>query len=137
MPLELEERERFRFYELSREEKDRVLKKLRELLSKHTEIVLAIAFGSFLKDYPFRDIDIAIYVVGNSDALDLKFELEEELEESVGYSIDVTVLNDAPPWFVKKVLREGLVLFTKQPLLPEKLLLKALDEEMRIDELRD
>ncbi len=75
MPLELEERERFRFYELSREEKNRVLKKLRELLSKHTEIVLAIVFGSFLKDYPFRDIDIAIYVVGNSDALDLKFEL--------------------------------------------------------------
>lgn len=107
------------------------------MLSRHTEIVLAIVFGSFLKDYPFRDIDIAIYVVGNSDALDLKFELEEELEESVGYPIDVTVLNDAPPWFVKKVLREGLVLFTKQPLLPEKLLLKALDEEMRIDELRD
>jgi len=133
LSLELEERERFRFYRLSPEEKILILNKLRDVLSKRSEIVLAIVFGSFLKDYPFRDIDIAIYTTGNPDPLDLKLELEEELEKVLNYPVDIAILNEAPPWFVKKVLKEGTLLFTKQPTLPEKLFLKALDEEKLIE----
>jgi len=61
--------------------------------------------------------------------LDYKLRLKEELEKVVGYPIDVAVLNDAPPWFVKKVLNKGRPIVMKQPLLLEKLYLKAIDEE--------
>jgi len=129
MSLELEERERFRFFRLSPQEKEKLVEKLRGELSKHGEVVLAIVFGSFLKDYPFRDIDVAVYAVPLEDSLDYKLRLEEELEKVVGYPIDVVVLNDAPPWFVKKVLEEGRPIVVKQLLLLEKLYLKAIDEE--------
>ncbi len=131
MPLELEERERFRFYKLSPEEKLKILEKIREELEKHEEIKLAIVYGSFLKSYPFRDIDIAVYVVTDKDLLDYKFELEEKLENKISYPVDIAILNEAPPWFVRKVLKEGKILVQKQPLLTEKLYLKALDEEYK------
>ncbi len=131
MPLELEERERFRFYKLSLEEKLKILEKIREELEKHEEIKLAIVYGSFLKSYPFRDIDIAVYVVTDRDLLDYKFELEEKLENKISYPVDIAILNEAPPWFVRKVLKEGKILIQKQPLLAEKLYLKALDEEYK------
>jgi len=133
--LELEERERFRFYSLSPQEKEGLLEKLREELSRHEEIKLAVVFGSFLKDYPFRDIDVAVYVVGGADPLDYKLGLEEELERKIGYPIDIAVLNEAPPWFVRKVLREGRALFTRHPLLLERLYLKAIDEEQHFKNL--
>jgi len=129
MSLELEERERFRFFRLSPREKEELIEKLRDELSKRGEVVLAVVFGSFLKDYPFRDVDVAIYAVPLEDSLDYKLRLEEELEEVIGYPIDVAMLNDAPSWFVKKVLEEGRPIVMKQPLLLEKLYLKAIDEE--------
>jgi len=136
MPLELEERERFRFYSLNPQEREELLERLREELCNRDEVKLAVVFGSFLKDYPFRDIDVAVYVTGNIDPLDYKLRLEEELERKIGYPIDVTILNEAPPWFARKVLKEGRTLFTKQPLLLERLYLKAIDEEQHIKKPR-
>jgi len=134
MSLELEIKERFRFYKLSWEEKSRVLEKLREEISKHEEILLAVVYGSFLKNYPFRDIDIAVYVKGEVDSLNYKFTLDEELTEKLSYPIDTRVLNDAPPWFTRKVLMKGKVIVEKIPLLLERLLLKAIDEEQHLRE---
>ncbi|MGB9717841.1 MAG: nucleotidyltransferase domain-containing protein [Thermoproteota archaeon] len=130
MPLDLEERERFRFYRISKGEKERVAEVLKRVLYGRGETALAVLYGSFLKDYPFRDIDVAVYVVGEGlDPLDYELSLEAELSEKLGYNTDVKVLNDAPPWFVKKALREGVILIEKIPLLNEKLYLKAVDEE--------
>jgi len=129
MSLDLEGRERFRFFRLGPREKEELIEKLRDELSRRGEVVLAVVFGSFLKDYPFRDADVAVYVVGVGDFLDYKLGLEEELEKVANYPVDVAVLNDAPPWFVKKVLKEGRPIVVKQPLLLEKLYLKAIDEE--------
>ena len=132
MSLDLEERERFRFHKLRPEEKDRLLERLKEELVGREEVKLAVVYGSFLKEYPFRDIDLALYVVVEGDPLNYKLWLEEELERKTGYPIDIAVLNEAPPWFTRKVLRKGRLLFTRQPLLPEKLYLKAVDEEQHI-----
>jgi len=137
MSLELEERERFRFYSLNPQEREEILERLREELCNRDEVKLAVVFGSFLKGYPFRDIDVAVYVTGNIDPLDYKLRLEEELERKIGYPIDVTILNEAPPWFARKVLKEGRTLFTKQPLLLERLYLKAIDEERYIKNLNE
>jgi len=132
MPLDLEERERFRFFDLKPEEREELLGRLRRELGKREEVKLAIVHGSFLTGRPFRDVDVAVYVVVEGDLLDYKLRLEEELERELGYPIDVAVLNEAPPWFVRRVLREGRPLLARQPLLLEKLLLKAVDEEQHL-----
>ncbi|MGC8752529.1 MAG: nucleotidyltransferase domain-containing protein [Fervidicoccaceae archaeon] len=133
MSLELEERDKFRFFRLSKEEKGRIQEILRSLLLSHAEIVLAILYGSFLKEVPFRDIDIAVYVVdGKLDTIDYELNLIAEFEGKLGYKLDLKVLNDAPPWFVRMVLENGEVLFERIPLLSEKLYLKSIDEQFLI-----
>lgn len=129
--LEPEMAEKFRFYSLPREERERVVEVLKSILDKEPRVILAVLHGSFLRHSSFRDIDIAVYTAGNSDPLDYKFRLEEELEKTLQLPVDVKVLNNAPPWFTRKVLEEGLVLTQKTPLLLEKLYLKTLDEAYR------
>ncbi|MEM1610744.1 MAG: nucleotidyltransferase domain-containing protein [Sulfolobales archaeon] len=124
----LEESEKYRFYKLSREERERVLKILKSFLGERGEVVLAILYGSFLREHGFRDIDIALYIRGNIDPLNYKLALEEELEKALKLPIDIKILNEAPPWFIKKVIEEGEILLEKTPLIAEKLYLRALDE---------
>lgn len=42
--------------------------------------------------------------------------------------VDVKILNNTPPWFIKRVIEEGRILLEKTPLMIEKLYLRALDE---------
>ena len=129
MSLELEIREKFRFYELNLEEKRKILKKIKETLDNREEILLAVIYGSFLKDYPLRDIDVAVYISGKGDFLDYKFELDRILSEKIGYPVDVKVLNNAPAWFILEVLENGKTVIERIPALTEKLYKKALDEK--------
>lgn len=50
---------------------------------------------------PFNDLDIAVWVdrtmVPADSDLDFAFALADELEALVPYSVDVRVVNDAPP----------------------------------------
>ncbi|MCS7365684.1 MAG: nucleotidyltransferase domain-containing protein [archaeon GB-1867-035] len=132
MPLKLEESERFKFHTLTLNEKKAIIKKLKEMLSGYKEIVLALIYGSILKNTPLRDIDVAIYIYGDIDFLDYKFKLDKKLTEKSGYPVDVKILNNAPPWFILEVLETGKVLINRNTLLIEKLYSKALDENWLI-----
>ena len=130
--MEIEERERFRFFELKKRRKEALLRKIVNLLENREEVFWAFAYGSFLRDVPFRDIDIAVYVYRDVDPLDFKFRLDRELLKAIGLPVDVKVINRAPPWFIIKVINEGRRLVEKVPLLTEKLYLKAIDEKAKI-----
>lgn len=95
-------------------------------LEEVEEITLAVLHGSFLRDYPFRDIDVAVYVLYNVDPLDYKFSLESALEEKLGYAFDVQLLNYAPPSFARTALLGGRVIVERRPMLHEVLLLKSI-----------
>ncbi|RLG86028.1 MAG: hypothetical protein DRO39_04140 [Thermoprotei archaeon] len=133
MSLELEEAERFRYYELSSEKKHEVLSRLRSKLESHEDVVLAVLYGSFLRDGVFRDIDVAVYLSYREgeelDSFKAELDLGAALSEHVGYPVDVKVLNRAPPWFIRIVLERGIVLIERVPSLVKKLYLRALDEE--------
>ena len=133
MSLELEIREKFKFYELDLKEKRKILKKIKEILNNRKEILLTVIYGSFLKDYPLRDIDVAVYISGRGDFLDYKFELDRVLSEKIGYPVDVKVLNNAPAWFILEVLENGRIIIEKIPALTEKLYKKALDEKTLLE----
>jgi predicted nucleotidyltransferase len=102
--------ERFRYYRFSKNEKEILLKKIKEFLSRY-DIALAIVFGSFVEGDVFRDIDIAIY----SYAMDLDklLKINSELELELGIPVDIVPLDQLNPIFRLKILRKGLVIVEK------------------------
>jgi predicted nucleotidyltransferase len=102
--------ERFRYYRFSKNEKEILLKKIKEFLSRY-DIDLAIVFGSFVEGNIFRDIDIAIY----SYAMDIDklLRIGSELELELGIPVDIVPLDQLNPIFRLKILRKGLVVVEK------------------------
>ena len=74
--------------------------------------MFAYLHGSFLEDY-FRDIDIAIYLNTEKKNVLYALNLERELEEEVGFPVDVRILNHAPLSFKFGVIEQGVLLFSK------------------------
>lgn len=114
------------------EQREEILGTLREALAARPEVVFAYAYGSFLEERPFRDIDVGIYVAidderkATSLALDLAMALEvvvrrlfkrgllsvvpKKLGEMSPYPpVDVRVLKWAPVSFCYHVVRGRLI----------------------------
>ena len=92
-------------------QKREIINKLTRLLKEREEIVFAYLHGSFLT-HDFRDIDIAIYLKEDEDVL-YEVELGVELEKILKFPVDVRVLNSAPLTFRFKVIKDGLLLFSR------------------------
>jgi len=98
--------------------REAILAVLGEAIAARPEVAFAYAYGSFLENRPFHDIDVGIYVVGmeareaGSLALDLALELESALAKVRRFPVDVRVLNWAPLGFCYHVLR-GRLLFSR------------------------
>jgi len=92
-------------------EREKVVKKLTDILKKREEVIFAYIHGSFLKGN-FRDVDVAIYLTESRDVF-YEIELEVELEETLKLPVDVRILNSAPLSFRFGVIKNGLILFSK------------------------
>jgi len=123
--------EKFRYYVVSREEREAIVAKVREVLEDEG-VLLAILFGSFVELDSFRDIDLAVYTRDYED-LSFIFRLANRLEEELGYPVDVVPLNIIPPRFRHYILTKGVVIVEEKPGLYEALLTQAMDE---IEELK-
>ena len=102
--------------------KERVLKLIEDVLIKDERVVFAYAFGSFLKDEPFRDIDIGIYIKDPQVnpfiiSSDLKTEIsrlsKQKQMDFDADQFDVRVVNDAPFTFLFRVFTEGKLLLDR------------------------
>jgi len=77
-------------------------------------VLLALVYGSFTRRSFFRDVDVAVYTGGLADdPLRLETLLCAELSRAVGLPVDVRVIDEAPPLFKLRVLREGVVVHEK------------------------
>ncbi len=83
---------------LPKTKKEKITATLREALLKKEEILFAYLHGSFIRDDPFRDIGVAVYVNGPTEKF-YEETLEEELSRLVGFPVDVRILNNAPVEF--------------------------------------
>ena len=99
---------------------DKVSKKavkeaIREMLKKHEEILFAYLHGSFVKKDAFRDIDVAIYLERMpASVLEYELQMETDLMKALRkYIVDVRVLNGAPLSFKYNVIKDGIVLLSK------------------------
>ncbi len=79
-----------RIYTSTKLEKEKVKEIITDILEKREEILFSYIHGSFLEN-EFRDIDIAVYVGDNKRFLRYELNLEREIEDVVGFPVDVRV----------------------------------------------
>jgi len=100
-------------------EKDRLLGLIKSALLQDQRVVFAYAYGSFLEEKVFRDIDIGIYLKKPKDnpfviTSEIKTQLSQ-LCKREGFDFatdqfDVRILNEAPFTFLRRVFKEGILL---------------------------
>ena len=95
--------------------KKAVKEAIREVLKNHEEILFAYLHGSFVKKDAFHDIDVAIYLERMpASVLEYELQMETDLMKALKkYIVDVRVLNGAPLSFKYNVIKDGIVLLSK------------------------
>lgn len=107
---------------ISTNQKRKIQKMIGNILQKEKQIHFSYLHGSFLENM-FRDIDIGIYIDKNlskKKQFSYELSLEKKLQNIVSYPVDVRILNHAPLSFSFSVIKNGIILFSK-------------DENKRID----
>lgn len=101
---------------ISGEQRDRLVRQLKDLLQGKPEIRLALLHGSFPTGSSFRDVDLALYL--DPEKIEKEAFRDYELEQGVRWStdcglpVDVRLLNDAPLAFRYHALK-GTVLLAR------------------------
>lgn len=95
---------------LSREERLRLVEKLREIFGRDKAVLFAYLHGSIVGEGPLRDVDVAVWLRGGIDPVDYILRKALEVEAHVGMPVDIQVLNLAPPTFRYTVYTRGLLL---------------------------
>ena len=87
---------------------------LRALLMRDPRIAFALLFGSTARGTttPFSDVDVAIGLQPGArlDVQDIG-EITVALEQTIGSTIDLVLLDEAPAALVYRVFRDGRLLF--------------------------
>jgi len=105
-------------------EKERILSLIKEVLARDGLVIFAYAYGSFVKEESFRDVDIGIYVKNPEGNLfvttsDLKTELSRYCrKEGVNLTadqFDVKVINEATFPFLNRVFKVRILLIDCDP----------------------
>ncbi|TDA70721.1 MAG: nucleotidyltransferase domain-containing protein [Clostridia bacterium] len=83
---------------LSRREKGRIRRVVRETLAERREVRFAFLHGSFLDNIPCQDVDVAVYYEPDLDSeaqMDLSLSLAAQLSVRARIEVDVHGLNQA------------------------------------------
>jgi predicted nucleotidyltransferase len=99
---------------MTNQEATEIQDKIRHFLEQRGEILFAYLHGSFLEG-DFRDIDIAVFLTerGKKEALEYELNLESELKDLTGFSADVRSLDHSPLSFRFNVMKNGVLLFSR------------------------
>ena len=97
--------------------KEKIFNQIKNILKKKSNIIFAYIHGSFLGDFPFNDIDLALYIdekkIDTSHSFDYCFQLSTDLTKKIGKEIDVQLLNEASVGFIHSVFKNGRLLFSR------------------------
>lgn len=94
------------------EDRQRITESVRSLLASFDDIVCAYIYGSFARGEPVRDLDVALYLTEDKDFL-FAVDVAALLRKDTGLEVDVTLINQAPVALQFAILRDGLLLFSK------------------------
>jgi len=111
-----------KYHKITENNRKKIQSEISKYLKKEKNILFVYLHGSFLQK-KFRDIDIGIYlskVFTKKQVLKYELYLETQMSNKFGYEFDVRVLNHAPLSFKFKVIKNSILLFSK-------------DEKIRVD----
>jgi len=97
---------------LGPEDRQRITQRVRSLLASSEDIVFAYIYGAFARGELVRDLDVALYTTEDKDFL-FAIDVAVLLRRDTGFEVDVTVMNHAPVALQFAILRDGLLLFSK------------------------
>jgi len=106
------ELDKIKYYKFKKDEKEDILRRLKEFFGREERIKLAYIFGSFTRRDVVRDIDVAVYAAPAFSFSEL-VKLNVNVEQMLRISVDVIQLQDIDPAFRLKVLRGGIPLKMK------------------------
>ena len=100
---------------MEREERTELISQLTAYLAQQEGLVVAYLFGSLAEetDHRLSDVDVALLLPREADratAFDIRLQVAAALEELCRRSVDVVILNDAPPLLRFQVIQRGRVL---------------------------
>jgi predicted nucleotidyltransferase len=101
---------------LDREERDPLLSKLSRVVAGVSGVRIVWAFGSFVRNQPFHDLDLGV-VVSDPDDWRAVARVLQAAEGALGdspFPVDVVPLNDATPAMRRRVSSEGRVLYERE-----------------------
>jgi len=109
--------------------KDNVIAKLKSFLLGYDNAIFAFLFGSYAEGSVTRnsDLDIAIFFNSRPDIY-MQNELREELEKMLGKTADLVALNEASPVIRMQVLRKGILLVNKDPMVYNEFFVNTIKE---------
>jgi predicted nucleotidyltransferase len=99
---------------------NKLLPKAKVYLNGHPKVIFAYLFGSLAKGKPtpLSDVDIAVYLSEESDAIQVKMELLGKLMELLETDeIDLTILNTASLPLTARGIENKILLVDKKPFL--------------------
>ncbi len=99
-------------HKLTKLEKEKVKEIISNILKRKDEILFSYLLGSLLEN-GFRDIDTAVYLKDVERFLKYELSLEREIEDAINFPVDVRIFNHAPLSFRFNVIKNGLLLFSK------------------------
>ena len=113
------------------QDREQLRSRLAKDLEIRREVVLALLHGSFARDEPFRDIDVAVWFDPARLPKDERFRsalhLSVHLGPILGHPVDVRVLNDAPLSFRYHALA-GIPLVVRDEAFLDELRARTWDE---------
>jgi predicted nucleotidyltransferase len=114
-----------RLFRCSLAEREAIVETLGEVLREEPEVLFVYVHGSSVKERPFRDVDVAVYLAPGTEAgWEWQIRLAEALEESISAldpgvapPVDVRILNRAPMGFCYQVVLRGRLVFSRDDAL--------------------
>jgi len=100
-------------------DKGKMLNLLRKALTQDKRVVFAYAYGSFVREQSFRDIDVGIYlkspeenpfVISSEIKTQLSRIFKKEKIDLTTDQFDIQIINHTPFTFLKRVFKEGILL---------------------------
>ncbi|OPY22555.1 MAG: Nucleotidyltransferase domain protein [Methanobacterium sp. PtaU1.Bin097] len=92
-----------------------LLRKVTEKLEKDKRVIFAYLYGSAAQGTMREDsdVDIAVFLENPKQDPLLEADISLELEQTLDRSVDVRIINHAPTIFTNQVLKEGILLFSR------------------------
>lgn len=98
-------------------DREAIVRGARSVLERHFDVALAALFGSWSRGdaHARSDVDIGVSFRGDAPTLTRELALQADLERALGRSVDLVVLETAPPPLAWRIARDGVAIFEPTP----------------------